>query len=169
MSARYKVVCGCKCCISTKIIHLSLLSWRDCYFKKLKDVSQNAQNRRSGEKENRIYETYKNTVMPHGRHVYAKSYDMAKATMCVYSQSDHALPHWKCVFQFCTKCPSIGLPDQKIYDQYPDTSPSICFHIYHMIARCKKNGRLPLTDKKHFLRCQQDTASGQPAKIYNIK
>ena len=28
-------------------------------FKKLKDISQNSQNRRSGEKENRIYETYK--------------------------------------------------------------------------------------------------------------
>ena len=52
-------------------------------FKKLKDLRQNAQNRRSGEKENRIYETYKNTVMPHGRHVYAKSYDMAKETVCV--------------------------------------------------------------------------------------
>ena len=44
----------------------------------------------------RKYETYKNTVMPHGNHIYAKAYDMAKSTMCEYSQSDHALPHWKC-------------------------------------------------------------------------
>ena len=47
-----------------------------------------------GEK-NRIYETYKNTVMPHGRNINAKAYDMEKATMCAYSQSDHALLHWK--------------------------------------------------------------------------
>ena len=55
---------------------------RSLYKKKLKDIIQNAQNRRSGEKENRIYETYKNTVMPHGCHIYAKAYDMAKETMC---------------------------------------------------------------------------------------
>ena len=37
----------------------------------------------------RIYETYKNTVMPHGRHIYAKESDMEKAKMCSYNQSDH--------------------------------------------------------------------------------
>ena len=42
-----------------------------------------------------IYETYKNTVMPHGCQIYSKAYDMAKETICAYSQSDHALPHWK--------------------------------------------------------------------------
>ena len=41
MSACYKVMCGCKCCISTKIMHSSLLSLRDSYFKKLKYTSQN--------------------------------------------------------------------------------------------------------------------------------
>ena len=49
-----------------------------------------------GNKKIRIYETYKNTVIPHGRHIYAKAYDMSKATISAYSQSDHALPHWKC-------------------------------------------------------------------------
>ena len=33
MSARYKVMCGCECCISAKSIHSSLLSWRDRYLK----------------------------------------------------------------------------------------------------------------------------------------
>ena len=33
MSARYNFICGCECCISAKSIHLSLLSWRDRYFK----------------------------------------------------------------------------------------------------------------------------------------
>ena len=36
MSERYKVMCGCEYCIYAKIIHLSLLSWRDRYLKKLK-------------------------------------------------------------------------------------------------------------------------------------
>ena len=72
MLSRYKVICSCECYISSKSIHSSLLSWRDSYLKKLKNQSQNAQNRRSGGKANHIYETYKNTIMPHGRHIYAK-------------------------------------------------------------------------------------------------
>ena len=77
--------------------------------------------------------------MPHGCHNYAKAYDMANATMCAYSQSDHALPHWKYVLLCCVKCPSIHLPEQETYDQYSNTSTSIRFHIYHLIARCAKH------------------------------
>ena len=33
MSARYKIMCDCECCISDKSIHSSLLSWRDRYLK----------------------------------------------------------------------------------------------------------------------------------------
>ena len=112
MSAQYKVMCGCECYISAKNIHSLLLSWRDRYLKKIKDKSQNSQSRRSGEKSYHIYETYENTVMPHGRHIYAKSYDMANATLCTYPQSDHALPHWKCVLRCCAKCPCINIFDQ---------------------------------------------------------
>ena len=38
-----------------------------------------------------------------------------------------------------------------------------------MIARCTKHSSLPLTDKKCFCKFQQDTASGQPTKIYTRK
>ena len=31
MLSRYKVMYGCECCISAKIIHSSLFSWRDRY------------------------------------------------------------------------------------------------------------------------------------------
>ena len=89
MSARYKIMCGCECCISAKSIHSSLLSWRGRYLKKLKDQSQNAQSRRSGEKSHQIYTTYKNTVIPHGSHIYATASDIANATMCAYPQSEH--------------------------------------------------------------------------------
>ena len=84
ISSRYKVMCGYECCISAKSIHYSLLSWSDHYLKNIKDKIQNTQTRRSGGKPNLIYETFKSTVMPHGRHIYAKSYDMTKATMCKY-------------------------------------------------------------------------------------
>ena len=72
---------------------------RDRYLKKLKDQIQNSHNRGSVEKLHHIYETYKNTVIPHGLHIYAKASDMAESTMCTYPQSDHALPHWKCVLR----------------------------------------------------------------------
>ena len=110
--ARYKVMCGCECYIYSKIIHSSLLSWRDGYLKKLKDKIQNAQSKRSDEKLNNIYETHKNTVMLHGLHIYSKASDMENAKMCAYTQSDNALPHWKCASQCCAKCPCINLPDQ---------------------------------------------------------
>ena len=70
MSARFKIMSGCECFISAKSIHLSLLSWRDKYLKKLKNQSQNSQSRRSGEKVHHIYETYKNILMPNGNYIY---------------------------------------------------------------------------------------------------
>ena len=39
-----------------------------------------------GKKQIHIYETYKNTVMPQRRHIFTKSYNLAKATMCEYPQ-----------------------------------------------------------------------------------
>ena len=76
--------------MSTKIIHSSLLLWRDCYLRKLNNLIQNAQNRRSGEKDNGLFETYKNSVMPHGSHIYATASDMSMDTMFAYPPSQHA-------------------------------------------------------------------------------
>ena len=72
--------------------------------------------------------------MPHRRHIYAKAVDMSQATMCAYPQSDHALSHWKCVLRCFADCPCINLPDQETYDQNIKITPSIRFHIYHIIA-----------------------------------
>ena len=122
-SARYNIMCGCECCISTKSIHSSLLSWSDRYLKKLKDKIQNDQSRSSGNKAHHIYTTYKNTVMPHESHIYAKASDMENATMCAYTHSDNALPHCKCVLRCCSECPCISITDQetnkKMKKQHP--------------------------------------------------
>ena len=107
--------------------------------------------------------------MPNGSHIYAKSYDMANATMCVYPQSDNLLPHWKCVLRCCAKCPCVDIPDQETDDRYSENSPSIRFQIYHIIARCKTNAMLLLTDKKCFCKYKQDNASEQSTKIYTRK
>ena len=120
-----------------------LITIMECLvFKNLKYQIQNPQ--RSGKKENLIYETYKNTVMPHGNHIYEKASDMAKAIMCEYTHSDNTLPHFKRVIQCCAKCKIINLSDQKTYNQYSNTSPSIRFQIYHILSRCSTHRRLTL-------------------------
>ena len=102
--------------------------------------------------ENKIskYKTYKNTVMPHGRHIYAKVSDMTKATMCEYPQSDHAFPQWNCVLRCCETCLCVNLTDQETDYQYYNTSPSIRFHVYHLILSCTTHRRLPINDRKIF-------------------
>ena len=86
--------------------------------------------------------------MPHGLRIYAKAYDMSKATMCAYTQSYHALPHWKCVMWCCAKCTSVNIPDKETDDQYSNTSNSNIFHVYHLISCCTTHGRIPLNEKK---------------------
>ena len=68
-----------------------MLFWRDWCLEKHKYKSLNAKNRTSDEKENQIYERYKNAVMSHGRHIFARAYDMKKDTVCAYPQYDNAL------------------------------------------------------------------------------
>ena len=94
---------------------------------------------------------------------------MENSTICANSQSDHALPHWKFVLRCCAQYPSINIPDQETYDNHPNPSLSIRFHIYHLIARCTKHGRLPLTDNKSCRKCQQDTAAVKSTKINTRK
>ena len=93
--------------------------------------------------------------MPHGCHSYANAYDMAKAKMCTYPHSDHALTHWKFVLRCCDKCPYINLPDQETDIHYSETTPSIRFHIYHIIGSFTSHGRMTLKDKKICYMCKQ--------------
>ena len=87
--------------------------------------------------------------MPHGCRIYAKADDTAQATMCIYPQSDHALPHWKCVFWRCAKYPCINLLDQETGNQNSNTTPSMRFQNFHIIGRCTAHGRITQKDKNY--------------------
>ena len=63
-------------------------------------------------------------MIPHGRHIYVKAYDMIKVTMCTYPQSEHSLPHWKCVLRCCNDCPCINIPDQENANENDETTPT---------------------------------------------
>ena len=65
--------------------------------------------------------------MPHGRHIYAKAFDITNPTMSTYPQSDHALPHQKCVLRCCSECPCINLPDQETNKKHEKQHPQLGF------------------------------------------
>ena len=160
-------------CVVVNVLYLPKLYIPHYYhvvinIKKLKVQIQNYQNRRSGEKENCIYETCKNIVMLHGRNIQAEQSYMQKETMCAYLYPYHALPHWKCVFKCCSKCPCFNLPDQKTDDQYSNISTSIRCHIYHIHLCCTSHRRLLLNDKKCFCMCKQDSDYKNP-QIYTLE
>ena len=107
--------------------------------------------------------------MPHGRHIYTKASDIANATMCTNPHSDHALQHWKCVLRCCADCPCINLPYQETTKKHEETTPSIRFHIYHIIGRCTAHGRIPLKDKKICYTCEQESLPESSTKLYTRK
>ena len=72
--------------------------------------------------------------------------------MCTYTQSDHALTHWKCVLRCCAEFKCINLPDQEKDNHYSETTPSIRFQIYHIIVSCSAHGRIPMKDKEKCVR-----------------
>ena len=107
--------------------------------------------------------------MPHRSHIYATASDMANATMCAYPQSKHSLPHCKCVLRCCADCPFINIPDQEITKKHDETTPTIRFHIYHIIGRCTIHGRLSLKDKNICYMCKQESSPDKSTKIYTRK
>ena len=104
---------------------------------KLNNLSQNAQNRRSSEKSNCLFETCKNSVMPHGRRIYETAYVISMAAVFAYPQYQHALPHCKYVLSCCSNFPRIGIPDQESDRHHSNAYTSMRFHIYHLISRGK--------------------------------
>ena len=83
MSSPYKVMCGCDCCISAQNIHSCLLTWRYRHMIQLKDQIHNSQNKRCGEIESRIIETYKNVLRPHVCNIHKKNHHTQPWKQCV--------------------------------------------------------------------------------------
>ena len=59
-----------------------------------------------------IFETYKNSEIPHGSHIQKTASKMSMAKMCHFSYDQHALPQYKYVLCCCDKCPSIVILSQ---------------------------------------------------------
>ena len=89
--------------------------------------------------------------------------------MCAYPQYEHSLTHWKCVLLCCYDCPCINITDQEITKKHDETTPTIRFHIYHIIERCAIHGRISLKDKTICSMCKQESSPDKSSKIYTRK
>ena len=69
MSAHFKVICGCGCCIFSRCIYSPLFISYNKHMKTLEEIFQKFQSTSSGEMKSIIYQNYKNYVMTHGSHV----------------------------------------------------------------------------------------------------
>ena len=107
--------------------------------------------------------------MAHVCHIYATKSDMNVATICAYPPSQHALPHWKCVLHCCYNLPPIHLIDQESDMHHSNAYPSICFHIYHLVACFTVHGRHTLDEKKICHLCVSISGYCDTWKIYTLE
>ena len=137
MSERYKFVCGSKYCISDKSIDASLLSWRGLYLKNLKikakilKTESLVKKKIAYMKHIKIYSDATWTSYLFQSIWYGKG-----SNVCISSvwSCTAILKICICVLLFCDKCPYINLHDKETDNQYSDKTPSIRFHIYHIIG-----------------------------------
>ena len=89
--------------------------------------------------------------------------------MCTYPQSEHTLTHWKYALRCCADCPCINITDQETTKKHDETTPSIRFHIYHIIGRYANHGIISLKDKNICSMCKQESSPDKSTKIYTRK
>ena len=124
-------------------MHSSLLIWHDLRLKQLKDRSQKVQNRRSSKISIRIFETYNNSVQPHGCNVYNNTSDMNMAKIYPYAYKYNGLPHWKYVLCCCDKCPSTVLHIKEENKETTKTFSTIRFHVYRNVSHYTVQSQRP--------------------------
>ena len=107
ISAQYKVMCDCECCIYAKSMQYYLLSRRGFYLKKLKDISQKSQNIKYGETTNHLFRTYKTLT----------------CNMQIISMKKHMAWEWK-------QCAHINHPNM---DYHNGNVSCVVVLIYHIL------------------------------------
>ena len=113
---------------------------------------------------NCIFETSKNCVISHRRHIYQTSPYMDTATMCVCPSSLYELIHCKCVLHCCAKYPCIDISNQESDKNKSMICPKIHFHVYNLVSHCTVNVWRALAENKHCRLC-----SGVPKYMPNAK
>ena len=169
MSAQYNIMCGCECCISSKIIHSSLLSWRDRYLKnsrikvKMLKVEVLVRNHITYMKHIKIQWCHMGVI-------FMSKHLKWKMLQCAHILSMNM--HFHTVNVYCGDVMNVHISiflAKKQIKKHEETTPSIRFHIYHIIGRCNSHGRLPLKDKEICYMCRQESSPDKSTKIYTRK
>ena len=71
--------------------------------------------------------------------------------------------------RFCAEFHCINIPDQETTKKHDKPTPSIRFHVYHIIGRCTTHGRISLKDKNICYMFKQESLSDTSTKIYTRK
>ena len=91
-------------------------------------------------------------MIPHGHYIYQTSY-YTVATMCAYPQSQHILPHWKCVLSFCAKFPHIDIIIQESDKNTSNTCPTIHFNVLKLYLSIRFMVDVHLTKQMYVVFC----------------
>ena len=154
MSAYYKVMCGCECYTSAKIIHSSFISWRDRYLKNSRIKAKILKAERLVRK----HITYIQHIKIQWCHmgvIFIPKHLIWQMRQCALILI--LIMHFHNGNMYCgvvmTVHVSILLTKKKI--KHEEITPSIRFHIYHIIGRCTVHGRISLKENKIGYMCKQ--------------
>ena len=132
MTTAQKEICGCECCIATKLLHQALLHFRSnnrslrsiSHMDALLDAATNMQNDNS-----KVSHTRPNAII--------------KVITC--PPMDNGKHHWKCILDRCTTCNTTNNSWHGLRNNISllsNISHQIHFGVYKMHTRCKLHGML---------------------------
>ena len=83
----------------------------------------------SGQPASRIYDIYKNSVIPHVCYIYKTSSGMYISTLRDFTSDKHALTHWKYLLGSCSKYTILVTPNQELNNKTQTMCPKIQFYV----------------------------------------
>ena len=83
-----------------------------------------------------IFYWYSDVVLPDIESIYTRSKDAAFYSRCWFSDKEIIFLNWSCVFNCCSECPSVLVPDAEMNDEDDADITFIWFHHYKNISSC---------------------------------
>ena len=77
-----------------------------------------------------IFFIYSDVVLPYGEPIHSFSKYAALSILCDIFEKDTKLPKWSCVFNCCSECPGVFVPDEEMNNESDVNLPFVRFHHY---------------------------------------
>ena len=122
ISNRHKQMCGCKICIISKQLHLTLMLWRKRRIKVIETSDKPRSEQYQIEIETCSHDDLKVEMM---------------SIMCQPCEGE-SLPKWKCVLGRCNECPKYQIPNEE-QEPVPIETPDILFRVYKQALKCSSH------------------------------